>query len=120
MPASSSASPYNKALVGWLSVAQLIGWGSVFYLFAQVMAPVEQALALSRPQSSLAFSLCLLTDGLLAYPIGRLIDRGHERAVMTTGSLLVAAGLALHSQVQSLWAFYAVWEIGRASCRERV
>ena len=109
MPASSSASPYNKALVGWLSVAQLIGWGSVFYLFAQVMAPVEQALALSRPQSSLAFSLCLLTDGLLAYPIGRLIDRGHERAVMTTGSLLVAAGLALHSQVQSLWAFYAVW-----------
>ena len=110
MPAASpSARPYNKALVGWLSLAQLIGWGSVFYLFAQVMSPVEQALGLSRPQSSLAFSLCLLTDGLLAFPVGRLIDRGHERLVMTCGSLLLATGLALHSNVHSLWAFYAVW-----------
>ena len=109
MPPATSASSYNKALVGWLSVAQLIGWGSVFYLFAQIMAPVEQALGLSRPQSSLAFSLCLLTDGLLAFPIGRLIDRGYERLVMTTGSLLLAAGLALHSNVHNLWAFYAVW-----------
>ena len=110
MPAANPpAQLYNKALVGWLSVAQLIGWGSVFYLFAQVMAPVEQALQVGRAQTSLAFSLCLLMDGLLAYPVGRLIDRGHERLVMTLGSLTLAAGLALHSQVNNLWAFYAVW-----------
>ena len=110
MPAANPpAQLYNKALVGWLSVAQLIGWGSVFYLFAQVMAPVEQALQVGRAQTSLAFSLCLLMDGLLAYPVGRLIDQGHERLVMTLGSLTLAAGLALHSQVNNLWAFYAVW-----------
>jgi predicted MFS family arabinose efflux permease len=73
------------------------------------MGPVEEALGVSRVQSSLAFSLCLLADGLLAYPVGRLIDSGHERAVMTTGSVLLALGLALHSQVQSLNGFYAVW-----------
>jgi MFS family permease len=104
-----SSAPYNPRLVGWLSLAQLISWGSVFYLFALVMGPIERELGLSRVQSSLAFSLCLLADGLLAYPVGRLIDRGHERAVMTAGSLLLALGLLLHAFVSSLAGFYAVW-----------
>lgn len=96
-------------LIGWLSLAQLIGWGSVFYTFALLLEPVERELGLSRAQSSLGFSLALLAEGLLAYPVGRLIDRGHERAVMTGGSLLVALCLALHSGIDSMAGFYAVW-----------
>jgi predicted MFS family arabinose efflux permease len=99
----------HRHLVGWLSLAQLITWGSVFYAFAVLMEPLERELGLSRAQSSLAFSLALLAEGLLAYPVGRWIEQGHERAVMTGGSLLVALCLALHSQVHSLAAFYAVW-----------
>ena len=89
--------------------AQLITWGSVFYTFALLMEPVERELGLTRAQSSLAFSLALLAEGLMAWPVGRWIDRGHERAVMTGGSLLVAAGLLLHSVVHSAAGFYAVW-----------
>lgn len=96
-------------LIGWLSLAQLISWGSVFYAFALLLEPVERELGLSRAQSSLGFSLALLAEGLLAYPVGRLIDRGHERAVMTGGSLLVALCLALHSGISSMTGFYAVW-----------
>ena len=108
--ASMPFSPtYRHHFVGWLSLGQLITWGSVFYAFAVLMAPLEQELGLTRAQSSLAFSLTLLTEGLLAYPVGRWIERGHERGVMTGGSLLVALCLALHSQVHSLAAFYAVW-----------
>ncbi len=97
------------SLIGWLSLAQLISWGSVFYTFALLLGPVEQALDLSRAEVSLGFSLALLAEGLLAWPVGRLIDRGHERAVMTGGSLLLALGLALHSLVESRSGFYAVW-----------
>ncbi len=97
------------ALIGWLSLAQLISWGSVFYTFAVLLGPVEQALQLSRAEVSLGFSLALLAEGLLAWPVGRLIDRGHERVVMTGGSLLLALGLALHSAVDSRAGFYAVW-----------
>jgi MFS family permease len=97
------------ALVGWLSLAQLISWGSVFYLFALLLEPIEQALGLTRAQASLAFSLALLAEGLLAWPVGRLIDRGHERAVMAGGSLLLALGLLLHSGVESATGFYAAW-----------
>ena len=101
------ASP--RLLVLGLSLAQLISWGSVFYGFALFMAPVEHSLGLSRAQSSLAFSLALLAEGLAAYAVGRWIDRGHERAVMTGGSLLLALGLAAHGLVSSLATFYAVW-----------
>ena len=100
---------YDRRQVGWLSLAQLITWGSVFYTFALLMEPVERELGLTRAQSSLAFSLALLAEGLLAYPVGRWIDQGHERAVMTGGSLLVAACLALHSAVHSVSSFYLVW-----------
>lgn len=98
-----------SALIGWLSVAQLISWGSVFYLFALLIEPVEQALGMSRAESSLAFSLALLAEGLLAWPVGRLIDRGHERAVMTAGSALLGICLLLHSVVDSRVGFYLVW-----------
>jgi hypothetical protein len=42
---------HQPRLVGWLSLAQLVSWGSTFYLFALLMAPVEQALGLSRAES---------------------------------------------------------------------
>ena len=107
-PAAAPAR-YDRRLVGWLSLAQLITWGSVFYTFALLLEPVERELGLGRAQSSLAFSLALLAEGAAAYVVGRWIDAGHERAVMTFGSLAVALGLALHSQVRSVEAFYAVW-----------
>ena len=100
---------HHPRLVLWLSLAQLISWGSIFYTFALIMAPVERELGLSRAQSSLAFSLALLVEGLLAYPVGRWIDRGHERAVMTAGSVLAAVCLALHSLVTGVLGLYAVW-----------
>ena len=105
----AAARLHDRRLVAWLSLAQLISWGSVFYLFALIMAPIERDLGLSRVESSLAFSLALLAEGLLAYPVGRLIDRGHERMVMTGGSVLLGACLLLHSAVATMAGFYAVW-----------
>ncbi len=105
------AQRYDRRVVGWLSLAQLVTWGSVFYTFALLMEPVERELGLTRAQSALGFSLMLGVDGLLAYPVGRWIDRGHERAVVTTGSLLIALGMALHTLVDGLLSFYAVWMV---------
>ena len=104
-----NANQHQRALVGWMSLAQLISWGSVFYTFSLVMEPVERELGLSRGQSSLAFSLALLVEGLLAYPVGRWIDRGHERVVMTGGSVLAGVCLVLHGFVSGIVGFYAVW-----------
>lgn len=100
---------YERRLVGWLSLAQLISWGSIFYTFALIMEPVERELGLNRAQSSLAFSLALLVEGVLAYPVGRWIDRGHERIVMAGGSVLAGVCLVLHGFITGVLGFYAVW-----------
>src|SRR4051812_2809748 len=109
MPAGAPPTDHDRRLVGWLSLGQLITWGSVFYTFSLLLEPVERELGLTRAQSSLAFSLALLAEGVLAYPVGRWIDQGHERVVMTGGSLLVGACLLLHSAVNGAFSFYAVW-----------
>lgn len=100
---------HDRRLVLWLSLAQLVTWGSVFYTFALLLAPVERELGLTRAESSLAFSLALLAEGVCSYPVGRWIDRGHERAVMTGGSVLAVAGLLLHAGIHSAAGFYAAW-----------
>jgi predicted MFS family arabinose efflux permease len=92
-----------------LSLAQLISWGSIFYIFALLVEPVERALGLGRIEMSLAFSLALLTEGLLAYPVGRWIDRGLERRVMVAGSALAALCLGLHAWVRTAAGFYGLW-----------
>src|SRR5688572_17126897 len=107
----SQHASHDRRLVVWLSLAQLITWGSVFYTFALLLEPVERELGLTRAQSSLAFSLALLCEGVFSYPVGRWIDRGHERAVMTGGSLLVVAGLLLHAQVRSVEGLYLAWAL---------
>lgn len=99
----------HASLIGWLSLTQLISWGSVFYLFGLLLEPVEQDLGLSRAEASLAFSLGLLAEGLLAWPVGRWIDSGRERVVMNLGSLVLALGLVLHSLTESRTGYYAVW-----------
>jgi len=93
----------------WLSLPQLITWGSVFYTFSLLMTPLEAELGMSRAESSLAFSMALLAEGGMAYLMGRWIDQGRERLVMTGGSLWIAVGLWAHSQVHSVAGFYAVW-----------
>lgn len=102
--------PYaQRDLILGLSMAQLITWGSVFYTFALLIGPVEQALGINRAQSSVAFSLALLAEGLCAYGVGRWIDRGHERLVMALGSVMAGSCLVLHGFVSNLVGFYLVW-----------
>ncbi len=104
-PPSLALGPFSF----WLSLPQLITWGSVFYTFSLLMTPLEAELGMHRAESSLAFSLALLAEGLMAYLVGRWIDQGHERLVMSLGSVWIGLGLLAHSQVQSVIGFYAVW-----------
>jgi predicted MFS family arabinose efflux permease len=101
--------PYSKSFIYWLSLAQLISWGCLFYAISVLMVPLEQAFGFTRSQSTLGFSIGLLVEGLLAFVVGRLIDHGRERQVMMTGSLLAGIFLFAHSHIEGLKSYYAVW-----------
>jgi MFS family permease len=98
-----------RSTVLWLSVAQLVSWGSLYYTFSLLLQPLETEFGFSRAQSSFAFSVALLVDGVCAYFVGRLIDKGFGRTVMLFGSLLAGAVLLLHSFMSSGFQFYILW-----------
>lgn len=98
-----------RGFVFWLSVAQLISWGTLFYTFSLLLAFFEKDLALSRVDAALAFSLALLTEGVLAFAVGRMIDEGHARAVMCAGSIIAGTSFVALAFVQNQWQLYAAW-----------
>jgi len=98
-----------KSLVAALGVTQIIAWGSIYYLFALLIVPLERELAIGRATTAGAFSISLLASGLAAPWVGRLIDRVGGRGVMTAGSIAGAALLLALSKVQSVWMLYLVW-----------
>jgi MFS family permease len=96
-------------VVAALGVTQIVSWGSVYYAFAVVMGAAGADLGASPPAVVGAYSAALLVSGLVAAPVGRHIDRRGARRAMTAGSVGAALLLAAFSQVESLWALYAVW-----------
>src|SRR4051794_41910411 len=92
MPIESPSTPKMPwGFVAALSFAQLVSWGIVFYAFALFLEPMARELGWSKPALTLAYSLGLGASAATAYPSGRLIDKGHGRAVMTAGSLVSSA-----------------------------
>ena len=111
LPAVVSANDAHppRGFVLWLSAAQLISWGTLFYMFSLLLEHFEKDLSLSRVDAALAFSLALLMEGVLAIVVGRLIDAGRARMVMCVGSLLAGASFAAMGLIQTRWQLYAVW-----------
>jgi len=75
--------------------AQVISWGSSFYLPAIIAAPVAAELNLGVNGFFTAFTAALLVSALFGPRIGRLVDRHGGSRVMPFGSLSLAIGLVV-------------------------
>ncbi|MBZ6076300.1 MFS transporter [Microvirga puerhi] len=105
----SSPTRMPWGFVSALSATQLISYGTIFYAFALLIEPMQRELGWSKSALTAAYSLSLASSALFAVPIGRLIDRGYGRAIMTGGSVLAAVLLALWSQVHNYPLFVLIW-----------
>ncbi|WP_109479404.1 MFS transporter [Paraburkholderia sp. C35] len=92
-----------------LALAQLVAWGTVYYAFSLFVVPMEHELGWSRASTNAALSVGLLVSGPVAYPVGKWIDHGHGRAVLTAGSLLASIMLVLWSQAGNLVTLFVAW-----------
>lgn len=95
--------------VSALSFTQLISYGTLFYAFALIIEPMERELGWSKTALTGAYSLALVSSAFFAVPVGRLIDRGYGRAVMTGGSVLAALLLAFWAMTDRYPAFVLIW-----------
>ncbi|ACR32956.1 MFS transporter [Burkholderia glumae] len=115
MPTTTTAKSNNstdpaESLATWaLALAQLVSWGSIYYSFSLLVVPMEQTMGWSRTSTNAALSLGLLVSGFAAYPVGKWIDHGLGRRVMTIGSLVAAAMLLMWSATSSLTVLFVVW-----------
>ena len=75
--------------------AQVISWGSSFYLPAIIAAPIAAELNLGVNGFFTAFTAALLVSALFGPRIGRLVDRHGGSRVMPFGSLSMAIGLVV-------------------------
>lgn len=91
------------------ALAQMTSWGTLFFSFSLFAEPMQRELGWSHPTINGALTCGLLIAGLMAYPVGTLLDRYGGRWLMTSGS--VGAGLLLlgWSKVDTLPQFYALW-----------
>jgi predicted MFS family arabinose efflux permease len=96
-------------IVSALSITHLISYGTLFYAFALLIDPMERDLGWSKTALTAAFSLALVSSAFFAVPVGRLIDRGHGRAVMTGGSILAALLLVLWALTDNYPVFVLIW-----------
>lgn len=97
---------YGWVLVLTLGLTETISYGILSYSFPVFIAPMGAELGWSKAAITGAFSVALLTSGVVAIPLGRWVDRHGARAVMTVGSALATVVLLLWSRVESLAAFY--------------
>lgn len=96
-------------LVGWLSLSQLVGWGTFYYAFTLFNEPLGQAFGWSSSEINLALTLGFISWAASAPMVGNALDRFGGRSVMSAGTVagvIAFLGWALSS---SLFLFYASW-----------
>jgi MFS family permease len=92
-----------------LAIAQIFMWASLYYLFPALLLVWEGALGWSKTELSGAFTLALVMSAVFSPGVGRFIDRGYGRRILTASAVIGSLLLALLSMVAELWQFYAVW-----------
>ena len=97
------------SIVWPLAIAETIIWAAMYYAFPALLPTWERDLGWSKTELSFAFTLSLVVSASLVPVAGRLIDRGHARAVFTGGAILGAVLLVLLSAVTEPWQFFCIW-----------
>ncbi len=81
--------------VAGMALAQIIGWGTTFYLPSILERPIGAELGIGREIVFGGITVMLLVSALIGPRVGRWIDADGARHPMLIGKLLLGAGLAL-------------------------
>lgn len=105
---STRSDPFLASVCA-LGVTQITAWGTSYYCLGVLAKPIAGDTGWSLSLIYFGFTVSLLVMGAMSAWAGRAIDRFGAQAVMSTGTVLVSAGLVLLSLVRSEAAYLAVW-----------
>lgn len=101
--------PSRPIVVSSIGIAQILAWGSSYYLLAVLAGPVAADTGWPLTWIMGALSIGMLVSGLVSPRIGRVIDRRGGRPVLAASAALLALGLLLLGLSPSLPVFVAAW-----------
>ncbi len=96
-------------LISALGIAQIISWGTLFYAIGVLGKPMVQELGVSELFLFSSFTAGLFVSGTLAPAAGRMIDRKGGRFILSLGSLVAAAAMAMLALAQHPAMMVAGW-----------
>ncbi|WP_144186241.1 MFS transporter [Elioraea rosea] len=107
---TSPRAPVSRPLLlAGLGAAQIMGWGSTFYLPSVLGPPMGAELGLGQDVIFVGVTVMYLTGAVIAPPIGRAVDRLGARATMAAGTLVAAAALVLLALAEGLAGYITAW-----------
>lgn len=107
----ASTPPGGRIAVLVLGIAQIVSWGSSFYLLAVLATPISAATGWPLAWVVGGGSVGLLCSGVAAPFVGRMIDGFGGRRTMAAGSLLMGAGLAAVGSSTGLATYLLGWAV---------
>lgn len=94
-----------------LGLAQIIGWGTTFYMTGVLGDPIATETGWSRALVFAGITLGLVVSSALSSWAGRAIDREGGARVMSLGVVAAAAGHVGLALARSEWAYLAAWAL---------
>ena len=109
--AGPTTSRSRLTVVSAIGVAQILAWGSSYYLLAVLAGPIASDTGWPLTWIMGALSIGMLVSGLVSPRIGHLIDRRGGRPVLAASAVLLSAGLLLLGLAPSLPVFVLAWVV---------
>lgn len=107
----AETSPSLWRFIPALGVAQVIAWGSLYYSIAVLAQPMGASLGVTQTAIYAGYTLALLLSGVIAPMVGRRIDRGDGRDVLSIAALLGAGAFATLAGATGLPGLFAGWAL---------
>lgn len=110
-PEAATKTPSPHIVVSALGLAQILAWGSTYYLLAVLAAPIAQDTGWPIAWVIGGLSLGLLVAGAISPLVGRRIQAHGGRQILAVSAALFAAGLLTLSLAPSLPVYLGGWVV---------
>ena len=92
-----------------LCLAELVSWGLLYYSLPVAVTPIAADTGWSQTTTMAALSVGLVISAVAGIRVGRLLDAGGPRTVMTLGAVLGVVALLVVAAAPTLLVFFAGW-----------
>jgi MFS family permease len=99
---------FGLRIIALAFLTNYISVGFVFYSYGVFFKALVADFQGSRLGVSAGLTCMSLATATAAPIVGRFLDRGKARQLMTLGAVLMACAFALASRIESLWQFFLV------------